>query len=546
MSSPQGPQLNLTPQEEEVCEVLRQVVHTLSMTQKSDRMNPPLVIRIAGGWVRDKLLGLACHDLDIAASSMTGAELAEAVVQWLEAQGKETRSVGKISVNPERSKHLETATTWVAGLPIDFVHLRNETYGEDSRIPTTVAFGTPEQDAYRRDITINALFYNIHSRQVEDFVGTGLKDLRDHRVRTPLPPIETFMDDPLRILRCIRFTCRFHFALDPATYEAMCLPQVQEALARKISRERIGVEVTKMLRGPGPTEALKLLHRAGLFPIVFEAAGVPIIDPKVSLDTATALYKIIQGSPEDAKVLLGMVGSGDAEGAGSWEETIYLAAALWHLRGQDVSRGKKEISAASVVIKESLKLSNAQADCITGLFLAQTHVEELIQTTGHDRVKLGLAIREMGRHPHVGPAWRLALPLHLAGRMAQGSSEISLEPYLDLLKEIEEQDLSHTYELKYAIDGKAMAKALGIPLGFWIRDILENYVIPWQLARGPLIQDTERDNLGPLCMKWIMEKQEEIKAYAEKAGQKAKEAAVADAERRKKEKQTRKKQHIHD
>lgn len=116
--------------------MLRQVA--ASLPQDSASSASRLVIRIAGGWVRDKLLGLACHDLDVAASSMTGAELAEAVVQWLEKQGKETRSVGKISVNPERSKHLETATTWIAGLPIDFVHLRNETYGEDSRIPTTV------------------------------------------------------------------------------------------------------------------------------------------------------------------------------------------------------------------------------------------------------------------------------------------------------------------------------------------------------------------------------------------------------------------------
>lgn len=153
----------------------------------------------------------------------------------------------------------------------------------------------------------------------------------------------------------------------------------------------------------------------------------------------------------------------------------------------------------------------------------------------------------MGRHPHVGSAWRLAFPLHLAGRITQGDSKASLAPYLDLIRLIEEHNLSHTYDLKYAIDGKAMAKALGIPLGFWIRDILENYVIPWQLAKEPLtssssFHEAEKEDLGPRCMEWIMEQGEEIKAYATRASQQAKEAASLEAERRKREKQARRRE----
>ncbi len=75
-------------------------------------------------------------------------------------------------------------------------------YAKDSRIPSTMSFGTPEEDAMRRDFTINALFFNINSKQVEDYTKLGLEDLRRGLVRTPLPAIETLVDDPLRGRKC--------------------------------------------------------------------------------------------------------------------------------------------------------------------------------------------------------------------------------------------------------------------------------------------------------------------------------------------------------
>lgn len=115
----------------------------------------------------------------------------------------------------EQSKHLEVATVTIDGLMVDLVHLRSEEYSNDSRIPSTT-FATPEEDASRRDMTINALFYNLHTRSVEDFTGRGLADLEAGVVRTPLEPLQTFMDDPLRVLRAVRFACEFNYTLDPA------------------------------------------------------------------------------------------------------------------------------------------------------------------------------------------------------------------------------------------------------------------------------------------------------------------------------------------
>lgn len=147
------------------------------------------------------------------------------------------------------------------------------------------SFGTPLEDACRRDLTINALFYNLHSQQIEDQTGLGLQDLGlvpgfEPRIRTPLQPFETFHDDPLRVVRAVRFAARFGraFKLDEELVETIgreeirvvfffcCLVEcrltglvIQAALRdpKKISRERVGVELEKMLLGSSNSFAFR-------------------------------------------------------------------------------------------------------------------------------------------------------------------------------------------------------------------------------------------------------------------------------------------------
>jgi len=125
--------------------------------------------------------------MDIALSDIMGLPFAEHLTQYAKSKGIETGRISKIEQNPDQSKHLETATLKLFGHDIDLVNLRSEEYAEGSRIPTGVVsspfyfllmfliclqgFGTPLEDAMRRDMTINALFYNVHSREVEDFTG---------------------------------------------------------------------------------------------------------------------------------------------------------------------------------------------------------------------------------------------------------------------------------------------------------------------------------------------------------------------------------------
>ena len=234
--------------------ILRELLLDISdYIAESGRERP--VLRFTGGWVRDKLLGVASEDIDIGISSMTGFEFGTYMKRFIEGCSRSSKygpdivgNVAKIEANPEKSKHLETATTKILGLDIDLVNLRKETYVESSRNPT-MEFGSPEDDAFRRDATVNALFYNLSSAEVEDLTRRGMQDLEAGVIRTPLEPYQTFRDDPLRVLRCVRFASRLGFSIDLGAEQSMADGSIRDSLRRKISRERIGVEVEKMLKG---------------------------------------------------------------------------------------------------------------------------------------------------------------------------------------------------------------------------------------------------------------------------------------------------------
>lgn len=243
--------ITLTPQETKLRSLLLDVARYID---ESKEIKERLELRFAGGWVRDKLLAIPSNDIDIAINSMTGYAFSLKMKEYLDVPENRLKyginnvsNLHKIAANPEKSKHLETVTTKLLTYDLDFVNLRKETYTVDSRNPQ-MEFGTAKEDALRRDATINALFYNIHTDEVEDFAG-GLADLDAKLIRTPLEPHQTFIDDPLRVLRLIRFASRLSFKIDTDSELSMSDPAIQEALKLKISRERVGVEIEKMLSG---------------------------------------------------------------------------------------------------------------------------------------------------------------------------------------------------------------------------------------------------------------------------------------------------------
>jgi tRNA nucleotidyltransferase/poly(A) polymerase len=159
--------------------------------------------------------------------------------------------------------------------------------------------GTPSEDAFRRDLTINSLFYNINSQVVEDFTGRGFDDLKRGVVSTPLAPLTTLLDDPLRALRAVRFAARLRFTMDDALVAAAMDKKVRDALAQKVSRERVGGEVDLMLRSPDPVGAMRLLINLNLVGTVFPIervlpeqfpGGIFIFTNGLNLLSTTFLY----------------------------------------------------------------------------------------------------------------------------------------------------------------------------------------------------------------------------------------------------------------
>ena len=405
------------------------------------RYELPVTLRVAGGWVRDKLLGKHSSDIDIALDTMMGEEFAAKVNEYLQEKGEETHGVGVIQSNPDQSKHLETATMRVHGQWLDLVNLRSEEYTEASRIPE-MKFGSATDDAYRRDLTINSLFYNINLRCVEDFTGMGLKDLQDGVVRTPLPPRTTFLDDPLRILRSVRFASRFGFSLDDAIVHAATDAEVQEKLLSKVSRERVGKEVQGMLRGPSPGDALSLLCRFNLFDTVFATSFPETLTSRLpprwrggclhSMRSLDAVLSSLANSRGDASFFTKELTCEERE----W---LVLAAFLAPLEGGEFQAlghpaGKKTkfIPVVHTVVKEALKWRVKDAEAVSlVLELAADMRWSLIGRDGAElpkftRLRAGKLLRRGKEY------WRLALimgaVLEMPGVVMLGEGD-ELEPW---------------------------------------------------------------------------------------------------------------------
>ena len=195
---------------------------------------------------------------------MMGQEFCEKVNDYLVSTGEKTKGIGVIHSKPEKSKHLETARMRLFDVWIDFVNLTSKEYTQTTKI-SPMEFESAEQDAYRRDLTINSLFYNIQTCLVEDFTGRGLDDLRNGKIVTPLPPKEMFLEDPLRVLRAVRFSARFDFEMVKELKVAAADNDVKSAFcSKKISRERIGREIELMVSGNQPVKAIECICEFGL------------------------------------------------------------------------------------------------------------------------------------------------------------------------------------------------------------------------------------------------------------------------------------------
>ena len=208
---------------------------------------------VIGGYVRDHYLHRKCTDIDVVVVG-SGIEIAEAL-------GRELRT--KVSV----FKTFGTAMLRADGSEIEFVGARKESYSPDSRKPH-VEDGTIEDDQRRRDFTINAMAWSLNGATFGELVDPfdGMYDLEDCIIRTPCDPDITFSDDPLRMMRGIRFATQLGFDLAPETFDA--IKRNRERI-RIVSKERIIAELNKIVASPVPSIGFDLLELTGLLELIF-------------------------------------------------------------------------------------------------------------------------------------------------------------------------------------------------------------------------------------------------------------------------------------
>ena len=209
---------------------------------------------VVGGYVRDIFLGRESKDIDCVTVG-SGIELAEAVAKRL---GRHTHLVVYRNFGTAQVKHNH--------MEVEFVGARKESYSHDSRKPV-VEDGTLEDDQNRRDLTINDMAICLNSSRFGELIDPfgGMDDLEKGLIRTPLDPDITFSDDPLRMMRAIRFACRFGFKIVPETFEAIARNRERIKI---ISGERIIDELNKIMMTAKPSVGWILLQRCGLLQII--------------------------------------------------------------------------------------------------------------------------------------------------------------------------------------------------------------------------------------------------------------------------------------
>ncbi|MHB8509536.1 MAG: CCA tRNA nucleotidyltransferase [Candidatus Dormibacteria bacterium] len=219
---------------------------------------------LVGGYVRDRLLDRPCMDLDVVVEDGAGLRLAAAVADRLHTHP------------PVVFERFGTAQVTWGDYLVDFVSARAEEYDPSSRKPE-VRPGTLEEDIQRRDFTCNTLLAD-YTGNVLDVTGRGLEDIAARVLRTPLPAAATLSEDPLRMVRAVRFAATLGFTMDAALPSAMTEVMPRLRPGDVVSVERIRDEIRKMLLSPHPGVAVRLLHDTGmlalLMPEVATMAGV--------------------------------------------------------------------------------------------------------------------------------------------------------------------------------------------------------------------------------------------------------------------------------
>lgn len=214
-----------------------------------------------GGCLRDAMMGNDIHDVDLAVNVPDGG------VQfpiWLDKQGLTL-------VPPTLYRRFSSSRLRLKAFPddeIEVVQTRREQYTDANSRNPEICFGSIMDDCERRDLTINSLYQNVTTGEVLDLTGRGIDDIRNHQIRTPMEPAETYSDDPIRILRTLRFAVRYGWPIPDDVWEAM---KANAGRMKIVRRPRVSTEFEKMMLSNDPVKLLKMMKELGtIFRVVPE------------------------------------------------------------------------------------------------------------------------------------------------------------------------------------------------------------------------------------------------------------------------------------
>lgn len=439
----------------------------LNILQKNNLSST--IRRVAGGWVRDKLLNKESDDIDIALSDIKGSKISSLINEELY-PGED--KVGIIQPNGQKGKHLETATIKIHNIWIDFVNLRSE---EENII------GTPLTDAQRRDLTINSLFYNINEKKVEDWTNKGLSDLKNGIIDTPIDAQITFRDDPLRILRMLRFALKYNFTISDNINDCIekNIEEYRNNFMNNISPERIQKELFKILDMNNSSFAISYLYEFNLLDTVLQPSKYDtnnIYNLENLFLSVANLYILGEHIFQKMKIF-------DIDiNKDNFNKINYgLFLLTLYFRDMKVKFRKENTTINKLIIRETLKASNEYIKENQILNENFDDLISLVNSDNYERLSTGKILRKI--------QYQNIIEILLAGicyeyiKVANLKSLISnidnniLQPivnkYKNFFNYITKENMLHINELKPLFNGKEITNLLNIKPGKEIGKLLE-------------------------------------------------------------------------
>jgi poly(A) polymerase len=435
-------------------------------------------VYLVGGALRDRALGLSPRDeVDLV---VEGDAISLA---------RHLHEAGISSHAPVIYPRFRTAKLQIEGCDVELASARAESYDPAHRKPA-VRPATLLDDVLRRDFTVNTLIENLHTGEELDLTGRARADLHARILRTPCDPIVTFRDDPLRMLRAVRFAVRLSFEIEPTTWSAILSEANRLDLLGPnppvVSAERIRDEFSKTLLSPDPARGMELLRSGRLLaqfaPELLEMVGVTQNDwhcHDVWNHTLAALRAVPADSPLELRlgVLLHDVGkprtrTEDAKGVHFYEHQ-FVGDEIAHTLLHRLKYANHQIATVCALVRLHMRFGEARPDW------SDAAIRRLIRDTS----------------PHIEPLYQLS-----ACDMAAMSPDAPKTDLGALRRRIDEVEAaSHASRIRSPLDGREIMRVLGIPEGPTIREAKE-YLVN-EVVEGRLSME-DKSLATQLLLRW--------------------------------------------